>query len=77
MLFQLVLTKFFKSELFSFSPKVDHVINSCKRPIMATVSVFSVFRTSIRPMGHHVKIPYTYITFAAPWQTVTVTMNSS
>ena len=72
MLFQLVLTKFFKSELFSFLPKVDHVINSCKRPTMATVSqFFLVFRTSIRPMGHHVKIPFTYITFAAPWQTVT------
>ena len=27
MLFQLVLTKFFKSELFSCLPKVDHVIN--------------------------------------------------
>ena len=26
MLFQLVLTKFFKSELFSCLPKVDHVI---------------------------------------------------
>ena len=30
MLFQLVLTKFFKSELFSCLPKVDHVIKSCK-----------------------------------------------
>ena len=27
MLFQLILTKFFKSQLFSFLPKVDHVIN--------------------------------------------------
>ena len=27
MLFQLVLTNFFKSELFSCLPKVDHVIN--------------------------------------------------
>ena len=26
-LFQLVLTKFFKSELFSCLPKVDHVVN--------------------------------------------------
>ena len=43
MLFQLVLTKFFKSELFSFLPKVDHVINSCKRPTMATVSQFFQF----------------------------------
>ena len=33
MLFQLVLTKFFKSELFSCLPKVDHVIKSCKEPI--------------------------------------------
>ena len=27
MFFQLVLAKFFKSELFSFFPKVDHVTN--------------------------------------------------
>ena len=33
MLFQLVLTKFFKSELFSCLPKVDHVIKSLKEPI--------------------------------------------
>ena len=33
MLFQLVLTKFFKSELFSCLRKVDHVIKSCKEPI--------------------------------------------
>ena len=33
MLFQLELTKFFKSELFSCLPKVDHVIKSCKEPI--------------------------------------------
>ena len=32
MLFQLVLTRFFKSELFSFLPKVGHVIKSCKEP---------------------------------------------
>ena len=30
MLFQLLLTKFFKSELFSCLPKVDHGINSLK-----------------------------------------------
>ena len=30
MLFQLLLTNFFKSELFSCLPKVDHVINSSK-----------------------------------------------
>ena len=34
MLFQLVLTKCFKSELFSCLPKVGHVIKSCKEPIM-------------------------------------------
>ena len=34
MLFQLVLTKFFKSELFSCLPKVGHVIKSCKEPVM-------------------------------------------
>ena len=28
--FQLVLTKFFKSELFSCLPKIDHVIKSCR-----------------------------------------------
>ena len=33
MLFQLVLTKFFKSELFSCLTKVDHVIKSCKEPM--------------------------------------------
>ena len=31
MLFQLVLTKFFKSELFSCLPTVGHVIKSCKK----------------------------------------------
>ena len=36
MLFQLVLTKFFKSELFACLPKVDHVIKSCKDPITRT-----------------------------------------
>ena len=33
MLFKLVLTKFFKRELFSCLPKVDHVIKSCEEPI--------------------------------------------
>ena len=32
MLFQLVLTKFFKSELFSCLPKAGHVIKPCKEP---------------------------------------------
>ena len=31
-LFQLLLTKFVKSELFSWLPKVDNVIKSCKEP---------------------------------------------
>ena len=35
MLFQLVLTKFFKIELFSCLPKVGHVIKSCKEPIIS------------------------------------------
>ena len=39
MLFRLVLTKFFKSELFSCLPKVDHVIKSCKEPII-TIAFF-------------------------------------
>ena len=34
MLFQLALTKFFKSELFSCLPKVGHVIKSCEEPII-------------------------------------------
>ena len=33
MLFLLVVTKFFKSELFSCLPTVDHVIKSCKEHI--------------------------------------------
>ena len=34
MLFQLLLTKCFKSELFLCWPKVSHAIKSCKEPIM-------------------------------------------
>ena len=37
MLFQLVLTKFFKSELFSCLPKVNRVIKSCKEPIVLSI----------------------------------------
>ena len=37
MLFQLVLTKFFISELFSCLPKVDRVIKSCKEPIVLSI----------------------------------------
>ena len=33
MLFQFMITKFSKSELFSRLQKVDHVTNYCKRPI--------------------------------------------
>ena len=39
MLFQLMLTKFFKSELFSCLPKVDHVIESCKESIPGALPV--------------------------------------
>ena len=39
MLFQLVLAKFFNSELFTCLPKVDHVIESCKEPISLLISV--------------------------------------
>ena len=38
MLFQLVLTKFFKSELLSSLSKVGHVIKSCKEPITLVTS---------------------------------------
>ena len=40
MLFQLVLTNFFKSELFSCLRKVDHMIKSCKEPIAEEVEVY-------------------------------------
>ena len=40
-LFQLVLTKSFNSELFSCLPKVDHVIKSCKEPIHQLLSLFT------------------------------------
>ena len=35
--FQRVLTKFFKSELFSCLLKVDHMIKSCKEPTVAFI----------------------------------------
>ena len=38
MLFQLFLTKFFKSELFSCLPTVGHVIKSCKEPIAFSIA---------------------------------------
>ena len=48
MLFQLVLAKFFKSELFSCLPKVDHVIKSCKEPIEITghLNGYSMYSSS-------------------------------
>ena len=38
MLFQLVLRNLFKSELFSCLPKVDHVIKSCKEPMVTNIN---------------------------------------
>ena len=49
MLFQLVLTKFFKSELFSSLPKVDHVIKSCKEPIVFQINFFGL-RIRVAPL---------------------------
>ena len=45
MLFQLVRTKFFKSELFSCLPKVDQVIKSCKEPITSSNDYCLIFST--------------------------------
>ena len=53
MLFQLVLTKFFKSELFSSLQNVDHVINQCKRPI--ALSTWSRFYTVIHLCDNETK----------------------
>ena len=47
MLFQLVLTIVFKSELFSCLPKAGHVIKSCKEPIIIELGYsHEVIRTS-------------------------------
>ena len=46
MLFQLVLTKFFKSELFLCLPKVDHVIAVMQR--LRQKSRFAFFQTFSR-----------------------------
>ena len=48
MLFQLVRTKFFKRELFSCLPKVNHVIKSCNfyriwRIVLSVVKLFVSF----------------------------------
>ena len=52
MLFQLVLTKFSKRELFSCLPKVDHVIKSCKEPIVFArereITCHPIFLTSLQ-----------------------------
>ena len=61
MLFQLVLTKFFKSELFSRLLKVDHVITSCKEPIAFYLSVKSKLQHAPPP-----GIPRAFDTFAVP-----------
>ena len=42
---QLVLTKFFKSELFSCLLKVDHMIKSCREPIFPVSPTSDLFRT--------------------------------
>ena len=48
MLFQLVLAKFFKSELYSCLSKVDHVIKSCKEPLEITghLKAYSMYSSS-------------------------------
>ena len=47
MLFPFVLTKFFKSELFSRLPKVNHVIKSCKEPISTGIPDFTPFSLQV------------------------------
>ena len=44
-LFQLMLTKFFKSELFSCLPKVDHVIKSYKERIGSCLGSWTYIET--------------------------------
>ena len=41
MVFPLVLTQFSKHELLSFLPKVDHVIESCKEPVIEDTTLMS------------------------------------
>ena len=41
MVFPLVLTKFSKHELLSFLPKVDHMIKSCKEPVIEDTTLMS------------------------------------
>ena len=49
MLFQLVLTKLFKSELFSWLPKVGQVIKSCKDSTILVTFVETVVMIHILP----------------------------
>ena len=46
-----MLTKFFKSELFSCLPKVDYAINKCKRLIPAQTGSPALARLSSLEMG--------------------------
>ena len=48
MLFQLVLTKFFKSELFSCLAKVGHVIKSYKEPYYSKIRLHSASPNEVR-----------------------------
>ena len=58
MLLELVLTKFFKRELFSCLPKVGHVIKSCKEPL-DTLNNSSDFVTSASCVPDAQKSPKT------------------
>ena len=53
MLFQLLLTNFSKSELFSCSQKIDHVTNYCKRP----VQVYLVISSEKRVVPYSLELP--------------------
>ena len=52
-----VLTKFFRSELFSCLPKVGHVIKSCKEPISYLIWLVLFFRyifgSDMKPSKDH------------------------
>ena len=61
MLFQLVLTKFFKSELFSCLPKVDHAIKSCKEPIRLTATLF--MRSTAVPLVRFDLVRWKFVSF--------------
>ena len=65
MLFQLVLTRFFKSELFLYLLKVDHVITVLQRdysykvshPIFLNLLVFNTFVGMIQKRIHGHLLP--------------------